>query len=79
MYESRREYQQQVRREVIILEWTLRCRIRHGQRGICPRCGSCGRFDLDGLGFSRRFGNSIYYSTVFHGWRCRLCDYRMVA
>jgi hypothetical protein len=79
MNESREEYQTQVRREVSILEGTLRRQIHHGQRGVCPRCSSLGRFDLEGLGFSDGFGNSIYFSTVFHGWRCRLCDYRMVA
>ena len=79
MKESREEFQEQVRREVVILEWTLGRRIHHGERGRCPRCGRSGRFDLEGLGFSHGFGNSIYFSSVFKGWRCRMDDYRMVA
>jgi hypothetical protein len=31
------------------------------------------------LGFLRGVRNSIYYSTVFNEWRCRICDYRMCA
>jgi hypothetical protein len=79
MYETRREYETVVRREVNLLEWALHRRIHHRDRARCPRCGRSGRFDLDGLGFALGMGNSIYFSTVFNEWRCRICDFRMVA
>jgi hypothetical protein len=79
MNESREEYQNPLRREVILLEGALQRRIHHGQGGRCPRRSSPGRFGVEGLGFSHGFGNSIYFSSVFQGWRCRMHDYRMVA
>jgi hypothetical protein len=79
MYESKKDYESLVRREVVTLEWALHRRIRHRDRALCPRCGRFGRFDLEGLGFMAGVGNSIYYSTVYNEWRCRICDFRQVA
>jgi len=79
MNETSNEYESLIRREVASLERELRCRVRHLGRAFCPRCGESGRFDLKGLGFILGGGNSIYYSTVFNEWRCRVCDYRMCA
>lgn len=79
MYETSKEYREVVRREVITLEWALHRRIGHRDRACCPRCGQSGRFDLDGIGFGVGLGNSIYFSTVFGEWRCRICDHRMCA
>jgi hypothetical protein len=79
MYETKRTYEALVQRQVVQLEWALHRRIRHHDRARCPRCGRSGRFDLEGLGFLRGVRNSIYYSTVFNEWRCRICDYRMCA
>ena len=78
VYETRQEYESVVKRQVVVLEWALGRRVRHGESGLCPRCGMEGCFDLDGLGFARDC-NSLYYSTVFNEWRCRVCDYRMCA
>lgn len=77
MFETRKEYEAIVRHQTLLLEWAAGRRIRHGDRGVCPRCGTVGRFDLDGPGFAPGAGNSIYYSTVFNEWRCRICDYRI--
>jgi hypothetical protein len=77
MYENREEYSRIVGIEVRALETSLRCRIRHGYEGVCPRCGSAGNFDLGELGFDRKIGNPIYFSTVFNHWRCGLCDFRI--
>ena len=74
MYENREEYEIIVRQRLIGLEWAIGRSIRHGEDGACPRCGLSGVFDVEGLGFGR--GNSIYYSTVYNEWRCRICDYR---
>ncbi len=79
MYENKEEYEVVVKREVVLLEWALGRRIRHNEGGLCPKCGNAGTFDIKGLGFDSHTGNSIYYSTVFNEWRCRLCDYRMCA
>jgi hypothetical protein len=78
MYETRDEYEGVVKRQVVFLEWALGRTIRHGEVARCPRCGMKGCFDLDGLGFAPDC-NSIYYSTVFNEWRCRVCDYLMCA
>jgi hypothetical protein len=78
MYETRDEYESVVKRQVVFLEWALGRRIRDGETARCPRCGMKGCYDLDGLGFARDC-NSIYYSTVFNEWRCRVCDYLMIA
>jgi hypothetical protein len=78
MYETRNEYERVVKRQVVFLEWSLGQSIRHGEPARCPRCGMMGCFDLDGLGFTSDC-NSIYYSTVFNEWRCRVCDYLMCA
>jgi len=79
MYESRREYEARVAREVAVLEWALGRRVRHGEDGVCPRCGEEGCYDLLGLSFTAGDCNSIYYSTVFEEWRCRRCDYYLSA
>ena len=79
MYESKEAYQTQVRRETAKLEWVLGRTIKHKQMGVCPKCQTVGHFDLDGLGFSPGVDNSIYFSTVFDEWRCRMCDLRMIA
>ena len=78
MYESRREYEARVEREVVVLEWVIGHRVRHGERDICPRCGKEGCYDLKGLGFVAEC-NAIYYSTVFNEWRCRGCDFNLGA
>lgn len=78
MYETRKEYECVVARQVVLLEWSIGGRVRHGDAARCPRCGGKGCFDLDGLGFARDC-NSVYYSTVFNEWRCRICDYLMYA
>lgn len=74
MYENREEYELIVRQRLIALEWAMGHSVRHGDPGLCPRCGLMGVFDVEGLGFGR--DNSIYYSTVYNEWRCRFCDYR---
>ncbi|MBE0599157.1 MAG: hypothetical protein IH614_18075 [Desulfuromonadales bacterium] len=76
MYENKEEYEAIVRRRLIALEWAVGHPIEHGAGGLCPRCGLSGNFDVEGLGFSR--GNSIYFSTVYQEWRCRVCDYRTI-
>jgi hypothetical protein len=78
VYETRQEYESVVKRQVVLLEWALGRKVRHGELGRCPRCGGKGCFDLDGLGFAHDC-NSVYYSTVFNEWRCRRCDYLMCA
>jgi len=78
MYETRSEYEDVVKRQVVFLEWAVGRRIRHGDGARCPRCGAKGCYDLDGLGFASHC-NSIYYSTVFNEWRCRFCDYLICA
>lgn len=77
MYENRHQYEAIVREKVLFLEWAVGHRIEHGDLGICPHCGREGQYDLDGLGFTVDEANSIYYSTVFNEWRCRICDYRI--
>ena len=79
MNETRKEYRGIVTYQVAILEWTLGHSVHERDSGVCPRCGESGTFDLHSLGFRPGAGNSIYYSTVFDEWRCRLCDFRMVA
>jgi len=79
MYESRPHYAAIVRLQRVRLEARIGRPIHHLDRGVCPSCGEPGRFDIDGLGFSPLAGNSIYYSTVYDEWRCRLCDFRMCA
>ncbi|BCR06321.1 hypothetical protein DESUT3_33900 [Desulfuromonas versatilis] len=79
MYENKEQYETLVREKVVLLEWSLGHRIHHQDTGSCPRCGSWGQFDIQGLGFAAGIGNSIYYSTVYDEWRCRVCDYRMCA
>ncbi len=79
MYESKEQYEALVKEKVILLEWTLGHSIHHQDLGVCPRCGNWGQFDIRGLGFPPSIGNSIYYSTVFDEWRCRVCDYRICA
>lgn len=75
MRENRKTYEAIVREKVLILEWAAGHRVRHGDAGVCPNCGADGQFDLEGLGFDADAGNSIYYSTVFDEWRCRICDF----
>ena len=79
MNETPREYKSIVKDQVAILEWTLGHGVHQGDRGACPRCGKRGTFDLHEIGFAPGAGNSIYFSTVFDEWRCRLCDFHMVA
>lgn len=79
MYETREEYEALVRRQVVRLERRLGRGVRNGAAALCPRCGIEGCFDLDGLGFAPGECNSIYFSTVFDEWRCRVCDFRMCA
>ncbi len=79
MYETRSRYQQIVDDKVMVLEAFYGHPIRHGQKSTCLRCHEEGYYDLKGLGFAPGGGNAIYYSTVFYEWRCRLCDYRMIA
>ena len=76
MYESTERYREIVRHEVQLLEKAKNCRIYDGTAGFCPRCGEYGTWDLETKGFISEYGNSIYYSTVFYGWRCRICDIR---
>ncbi|PLX76488.1 MAG: hypothetical protein C0615_06655 [Desulfuromonas sp.] len=79
MYESPRQYQKIVDDKVSVLETYYGHKIRHGQKATCLRCQEEGVYDLKGKGFAPGGGNAIYYSTVFFEWRCRLCDYRMIA
>lgn len=79
MYESRARYQKIVEDKVEVLETYYGHKIRHGEKGTCLRCHESGIYDLEGPGFAQGGGNAIYYSTVFYEWRCRLCDYRMIA
>jgi hypothetical protein len=79
MFETRGEYEALVRRQVLLLERLVGHRIRHGAADYCPLCGVAGCFDLEGLGFAMDGCNSIYYSTVFNEWRCRICDYRRIS
>ena len=76
MYETSEQYREIVRREVLVLEKACHCHIADGQSGFCPRCGEYGTWDIETKGFIDRYGNSIYYSTVFYEWRCRICDIR---
>lgn len=78
MYDTRKGHERLVKRQVVLLEWSLGRGIRHGEFVRCPRCGKKGCFDLDGHGFLRDC-NSVYLSTVFNEWRCRVCDYLMSA
>jgi len=79
MNESRKEYRALVEDEVLVLEYLLGHRVWDGDEDHCPRCDEKGRYDLYEIGFNPKAGNSIYYSTVFNEWRCRLCDYRLNA
>jgi hypothetical protein len=79
MYENREQYEAIVKDKTLILETFFGYPIRHGGADACMRCGAQGHYDLDGLGFSPKGGNAIYYSTVFLEWRCRLCDHRRIA
>lgn len=79
MYETREKYAAIVKDKVLVLETFYGYPIREGDTDTCLRCGAEGNYDLGGLGFSPKGGNAIYYSTVFHEWRCRLCDHRMIA
>lgn len=74
MYETEEEYRILVRRELLNIEKSSRCTIGDGDMGLCPRCGEDGIWDIAGKGFGDGYGNSIYYSTVFNEWRCRICD-----
>jgi hypothetical protein len=79
MYESKEQYEAIIRDKLIVLEWATGQSIHHGDPGLCPLCHSPGTFDIEGLGFDLAAGNSIYYSTVYNEWRCRICDFRMCA
>ena len=79
MYETRKQYDDIVKDKSLILETIYGYPIRHGAADNCLRCGAEGNYDLDGLGFSPKGGNAIYYSTVFMEWRCRLCDHLRIA
>ena len=76
MYETLEQYREIVRREVRILEKACKCRVADGEHAFCPRCGAYGTWDIETKGFISAYGNSIYYSTVFNEWRCRICDMR---
>jgi len=78
MFEDKRQYEAIVREKVVVLEWVEGHRVEHGGAGECPRCGMPGEYDIAGLGFPADVDNSIYYSTVFDEWRCRICDYRRI-
>ena len=78
MYENRQQYEAIVRKEVVVLEWAEGHPIEHGDPAECPNCGMPGQYDIHGLGFPPDVDNSIYYSTVFNEWRCRICDYRRI-
>jgi len=74
MFESKEQYQEIVRREVLLLEKACNYAICDGEAGTCPRCGREGLWDIATKGFIHHLGNSIYYSTVFNQWRCGICD-----
>ncbi|MBJ6723834.1 hypothetical protein [Geomesophilobacter sediminis] len=76
MYETNEQYRLIVSREVRILEESCQCIIEDGKHGFCPRCGEHGTWDIATKGFIENYGNSIYYSTVYNEWRCRICDFR---
>lgn len=78
MYESEEAYQAVMKRERLVLENRCRCRIVDGYPGLCPSCGERGTWDIAGRGFGEGYGNSIYYSTIFHQWRCRFCEMRSI-
>lgn len=75
MYESGEQYMAVVRQKLLSLEKYVGHRVSHGEAGLCPKCGKDGTYDIDGLGFSGG-DNSIYYSTVYYEWRCRVCDFK---
>ncbi|BCS53870.1 hypothetical protein [Geobacter sp. SVR] len=74
MYENAKQYRDIVAKEVAALKVACKCPIHDGQAGRCPRCGRKGIWDIAGIGLHLGYGNSIYYSTVFYGWRCIMCD-----
>ena len=76
MYETVEQYREIVRSQVVLLEKSCHCRISNGDTGLCPRCGEFGIWDIASKGFIHHDGNSIYFSTVFNEWRCRVCDAR---
>ncbi|SNB45629.1 hypothetical protein [Geobacter sp. DSM 9736] len=76
MYETPEQYLEIVKREVRKLEDICHCRIFDGENNFCPRCGEYGTWDIETKGFVDEYGNSIYYSTVYYEWRCRICDIR---
>lgn len=76
MYEIPDEYRAIVKREILALERETHCHVVDGENAFCPRCGEFGTWNIEGKGFVGAYGNSIYYSTVFNQWRCRICDIR---
>ncbi|PLX80897.1 MAG: hypothetical protein C0616_06700 [Desulfuromonas sp.] len=79
MYESRSQYRKLVEKQVKTLESELGYKVRQGQTDFFPRCMTTGKYDLHSLGFIPGVGNSIYFSSVFNEWRCRVCDFKMCA
>lgn len=71
---TRAEYRSICEQKVKLLTEDLGLKpIKHGQSGICPRCGRVGKFDFD-IGYSFPNTNAIYWSTVHDAWFCEECE-----